>query len=247
MRPSSDAATLARLAHLLPDVPRWIETRSMLLLGECEVFGLGEDDSFVARDTGYPAVCVVGRPSEQAIREAVAGPREYEVVVPPENGPHVAAALPGWNESRATLHQLGDERSLPHVPAGAVRLLDPSELEGIEGVPRDLLSELAVAARRSPVAASFAGGRPVAFCYAVLTESLWDISINTLEGHRRQGHAARCVAFMIEHLRPLRPVWGAEATNHASLGLAAKLGFVPVDEVVVFHATRDQGTGAALR
>ncbi len=41
---------------------------------------------------------------------------------------------------------------------------------------------------------------------------------------------------MIEHLRPLRPVWGAENTNPASLGLAAKLGFVAVDELLVFRA-----------
>ena len=30
------------------------------------------------------------------------------------------------------------------------------------------------------------------------------------------------------------PVWGALASNTPSLRLAAKLGFVPVDEIVVF-------------
>ena len=33
----------------------------------------------------------------------------------------------------------------------------------------------------------------------------------------------------------LRPVWGAEEWNQASLGLAAILGFSPVDEMVVFR------------
>jgi hypothetical protein len=44
-------ATLNRLAHNLPDIPRWVETRSMWLSGRCEVFGLEEDGdpSFVVR------------------------------------------------------------------------------------------------------------------------------------------------------------------------------------------------------
>jgi GNAT superfamily N-acetyltransferase len=237
VRGSPDAETLARLARELPDIPRWVETRSLLLVGECELFGLDESDelSFVVRGTGYPLVSVVGRPSKGAIREAVAGRRDCEVLVPPENGAHVAAALPGWERSAATLHLLGDETRLPRVPAGAVRLLDPRELGQMEGLPRALREELVVAARTSPVAASFDGGRPVAFCYADRTEGLWDVSIDTLEGYRRQGHAARCVAFVVEHLRPLRPVWGAENTNRASLGLATRLGFVPVDEVLLFR------------
>lgn len=235
MASTVDAGTLAGLAHALPDVPRWVETREALLLGECEVFGLGRAGglSFVVRDE--PLISVVGRPPLRAIREAVAGDPENEVVVPPENGAHVAAALPGWETVPATLHLLGEEPRLPHVPAGAVRLVEPSELAGVEGLPGDLCSELVEAGRRSPIAASFADGRPVAFCYAARTEGLWDVSIDTLERYRRQGHAARCVSFMVEYLHPLRPVWGAENTNRASLQLAARLGFVPVDELLILH------------
>lgn len=238
----SDKSVLDRLARTLPDVPRWVETRSMLLSGDCEIFGLEENTSFVARDTEYPLISVVGQPSGLAIREALSrGQGVYEVVAPPENGAHVAASLPEWEVVSATLHLLGDEPRLPRFPAGTVRLLDPSELDSIEGLPSELRSELAVAARSSPIAASFAGRRPAAFCYGgSRTESLWDISIDTLEEYRRQGHAARCVAYMIEHMRPLLPVWGAEETNLPSMRLAANLGFVPVDELLVFHAPRDQ-------
>ena len=47
-----DRAILDRLVRALPDVPQWVETRSMLLSGRCEVFGLkeGEDLGFVVRD-----------------------------------------------------------------------------------------------------------------------------------------------------------------------------------------------------
>ena len=88
------------------------------------------------------------------------------------------------------------------------------------------------------MAATIVAGEAVSFCYAgSVTEQLWDISIDTLAEHRRRGYAALCVAFMVNHMRKQgkEPVWGALETNDASLGLAAKLGFVPVDRVVVFE------------
>ena len=112
----------------------------------------------------------------------------------------------------------------------------------MDDLPLDLRSEFRIAVKRSPIAVGLEGERAVSFCYAAAqTESLWDISINTLEGFRNRGHAARCVTFMVERMesRGLRPVWGAEEWNQASLGLAAKLGFVPVDELVVFHPPHD--------
>ncbi len=233
--------TLDLLARALPDVPRWVETRSMLLSGRCEVFGLeeGGDYGFVVRDTEDRLISVVGRPGRDAIEEAVA--RERDVVVAQlEDGPHVATALPGWEPVRAVLHLLGDTPRLPHVPARAVRLIEPAELVAMDWLPPDLLSEFRVA--YSPIAASLAGGYPVSFCYAAAeTEGLWDISIDALAEHRNQGHAARCVAHMIEHMRRQgkMPVWGAEETNAPSLGLAAKLGFVPVDSYLVFHPAHD--------
>ncbi|HZY56217.1 MAG TPA: GNAT family N-acetyltransferase, partial [Rubrobacteraceae bacterium] len=237
-----------RLVRALPDIPRGVETRSMLLSGRCEIFGLEgrTEPCFVVRDSEEhkeQLVSVVGRPAEGAIREAVTHNRDASIVLaPPETRFHVLAALPDWKTTRATLHLLGDAPQLPHVSAGAVRLIAPSELSSIDELPPDLLSELRVAARRSPIVASLVGGRPVSFCYvAAQTEGLWDISIDTLAEHRRQGHAARCVTYMIEHMRRQgrMPVWGAEETNPPSLRLAAKLGFVPVDELIVFRPARN--------
>ena len=59
----------ARLAELLPDVPRFVETRGMLLEGRCEVLGLerGPSPSFVTRDGEEKLVCVVGSPTRDAI------------------------------------------------------------------------------------------------------------------------------------------------------------------------------------
>lgn len=215
----------------------------MLFSGDCEIFGLKEDQKpqFVARETGQdPAYAsVVGHPTREAIAEAIGRGRKVgEVLAVPENRSHVAAALRGWGSVTAPLHILGEAPCLPNVPEGSVRLVSSLEMVDMESLPPDLHYELKDAVRISPIAATFADGRPVSFCYAgSKTESLWDVSIDTLEGFRNQGYAARCVAFMIRYLRLVgkQPVWCAEETNEASLGLAAKLGFVPVDELVVLH------------
>jgi hypothetical protein len=92
--------------------------------------------------------------------------------------------------------------------------------------------------------AAFVGEVPVSFCYvASETEGLWDVAIDTLEEHRRRGHAAQCVSFLIRHMRHTagkEPVWGAVEANVPSMSLAAKLDFVPVDRVFVFEPTRSR-------
>lgn len=239
--PEPERATAGQLARALPDAPRWVETRSALLSGRGEVFGLDEvgELRFIVRDPEERVAFVVGRPAEDAIREAASRDRErYVVVAQLGDVTHVAAALPGWKASRATIHLLGDAPRLPRVPAGAARLLEVSELASLVGLPPHLRSELGVAVRRSPIAAGMEDGHPVSFCYAAArTEGLWDISIDTIEENRRQGHAGRCVSLMAEQMgkEDLRPVWGAEEWNRASLRLAEKLGFVPVEELVVFR------------
>lgn len=241
--PGPDKAIQARLVRTLPDIPRWVETRSILLSGHCEVLGLedgGAGLSFVVRDTASESiyVCVVGCPAESAIAEAVShGHNEGEVLAVPENRAHVAAALGGWRSVNTVLHTLGNTPRMPEVSEGSVRLLPSLDGVDLESLPPDLRSELEDAIETSPVCAAYVGGHPVSFCYVgARTESLWDVSIDTLEEHRRRGHAARCVAFMVEHMQRegRRPIWNAVASNTASLGLAARLGFVPVDEIAVF-------------
>lgn len=194
-----------RLAGSLPDVPRWLEIRSMLLSGRCEVLGLEEGaptPSFVARELEEgeeQMIYVVGRPSsEEAIREAARRNRGAGMVLAaPEDASHVLGALPGWKANRATLHLLGDAPRLPSPAEGEVRLLGASDLpraSWVDGIPEDLRSFLedVVLGGEAPAAAALEDGRPVSFCVASdQTESLWDVSIDTLEGHRRRGHMPR--------------------------------------------------------
>ncbi len=235
---------MRRLAALLPDTPRFLETRGMLLEGCCELLGTDEGPSFVARGL-YPEeklVAVVGRPAVEWVSEAVArNGGSGAVIAMPENSTSVARTLPGWETRPAVLHLLG-EGGLLRAPEGEVRML--SGPEGLHilpsGLPAGLRAELEGALRRgTPLAASFVGGVPVSYCYAASeTEGLWDVSIDTLDGYRRRGYAASCAAFMVRHMRETtgkEPVWGALETNAASMNLAASLGFVPVDRYFVLE------------
>jgi len=236
-----DRAAYKRLADSLPDIPRWIETRSMLLAGEGEILGLTEDPlAFVIRDTRTSFVAVIGRPPEDAIREALhrTGEDAY-LIVQEDDEPYVHPLVPRFVSYPAVLHLQSDSSRLPEVPPGAVEFIQDDDLARSEGVPDALRSELRTVLLHTQIAAAIVDGRPVVFCYAgAETETLWDISIDTLEPYRRQGYAALAVAFLIGQMwrRRKRPVWGAEEQNAASMGLARKLGFTPVDRLFVLRA-----------
>ena len=131
------------------------------------------------------------------------------MVVPPEQAARIAALLPDWTFSRAPLYLLPNFDRLPNPTAGTVDFVDMCALGG--SIPSDLIEELRSAAAHTRIAATFVDGRPVSFCYAgAVTETLWDISIDTVPEYRRNGYAALCVAFMIRYMhaqgkQPVRP------------------------------------------
>jgi hypothetical protein len=231
---------LADLARVLPDEPRWVETRWMLLEDRATVTGLtGDRRHFVASCTQRALLAIVGRPDHAFISGSAArAPRHAEALAAVEHGDHAAAALPGWKRTLAHIFRWPDARPVPGAPdARDARLLTPAEVGGLGHVPRPLRGELVAAAEYSPVAGAFTGGAPVAFCYASgITESLWDVSVDTLEAFRRRGLATlafRCLAALMGQ-RGKWPVWGALDWNVPSLALAAKLGFRPSGRLAYF-------------
>ncbi len=212
----------------------------MLLAGSARLLGVGRaaPTGFVALHATGDLAVVVGPAPAEAIAEAAQ--TAEEILAAPEDGARVAAILPGWKVETALLHLRPAAAPLPAVPADAVRFLTADELSGSAGLPEALRRELWEEFEAgTPIAAAFEGGRPVSFSYAgSITETKWDVSIDTLEPYRRRGHAQRVVSFLIAHYAKLgrEPVWGALLSNPASLALAARLGFEPVDRLAVFRS-----------
>lgn len=238
----------ARLLADLPDVPRWIETRAILRSPHAQLFtGPVLADGAVVRllHDAMSAVAVVGRPPASALAAALDGTTPMTpVVAQPENAQAVVEMLAGigardgeaWRGERMLFHTLSASPALLPLAAGvSIRLL--ADNDALDHLPSGLRHEITHARMMCGVAAAFTDGTASSFCYPCFTtESLWDVSIDTLEEHRGRGVAAHVVRFMIDHLRRdrLEPTWGALESNTASLHLAARLGFTPVDGNVVF-------------
>jgi GNAT superfamily N-acetyltransferase len=242
------SAAARSLADALPDTPGWIDTRGMLLSGRATIFGgRTVDEGFAVRATSgpYSVVSVAGRPEAVIIAHALEGATNMTAIIAQRgNAEYVHRALAErhpsgsdiqWTPERAILHRLA---APPHgdttgdVPT---RLLQSDDR--LDHLPSELQSEIAQARELAPVAVALIDGIPASFCYPCwMTETLWDVSIDTLEPHRRRGLAARVVQHMIDVMKQggRDPVWGAMESNVASLELARKLGFTPVDEIVVF-------------
>jgi GNAT superfamily N-acetyltransferase len=240
------SATAQRLARALPDTPCWVDTRGMLLSGRAEVFAADAlDGAFVVRvlSGALAAVSVVGRPPHRAIVGAVEGTTDMTPVIAQlDNAGYVGDALATspacssgqtWAPECATLHCLSAAFTLPDdMPVRLLRSEDP-----LDHLPAGLRFEIGHARMIAPVAVAVVDGMPVSFCYPCwTTETLWDVSIDTLDGYRRRGLAARSAQFMIDRMREQgrEPVWAAMQSNVASLQLARRLGFTAVDEIVVF-------------
>jgi hypothetical protein len=265
-RTSVDGSLLAFALTRAPDLPQWIDTRGMLLSGRAEVFapsspGGAIDGAIVAvRDSALASVA--GRPPMDAIAEVVTSlAGDVNVLAQMEDADYVARALDGWRRRTAIIHVLPGvmpweqdtdpqvrvftRQTAPrfnHVPEALRREL----LDALRGrtVSRFVAGELPASQRfvsdlTVPMAAVWADGRPVSFCYPVWqTETRWDVAIDTLAPYRRLGLGARAARTLIRHLRGTgrAPVWGALESNTASRALAARLGFLEAAGIAVFTA-----------
>jgi RimJ/RimL family protein N-acetyltransferase len=246
------------------DEPRWIDTRGMLLSGRARVHAESTrvDAGFLVLVADSALVSVVGRPEPSLIASTVAAlPGDVDVLAQMEDADHVARALAPWRRRRALIHVLPAAAGWEQERDPNTRVFTAESAPQFDHVPDSVRRELLDALRGRtvsrfvpgalpqadpllhhvtvPMAAVWADGRPVAFCYPVWqTETLWDVSIETLEAYRRRGFAGRAARTMIRHMRGCgrSPVWGALDTNIASRALAAKLGFVENAGIAVFTA-----------
>ena len=230
-------ADFQKLASTLPDKQLLLDTRGSLLSRSCELFGLTKA-GFVIRRFDTPLICVIGKPAISAIKEAVSKcVAEVEVLTYRESVVHVGSALSDWQEEAAIIHEFSKPPDMKEKIDGQVRLANENELLWLKDEFPELAKELLEALPFSPIAAFFVENKPVSFCCSTCeSESLWDVSIETLPGYQRKGFAECCARFMTQYMfkKGKQPSWGALKSNTASLNLAKKLGFVPVGELYLF-------------
>jgi GNAT superfamily N-acetyltransferase len=265
-RTAADGSLVDFALRRAPDLPRWIDTRGMLLSGRAEVFasagarGGAEGAIVVVRDSALASIA--GRPSGDAIASVIGSlSGDVNVLAQMEDADYVARALNRWRRRTAIIHVLpcpmpweqdADPQArvftrqnaprFSHVPETLRREL----LDALKGrtVSRFVPGELPASGRfvggiTVPIAAVWADGRPVSFCYPVWqTEAHWDVSIDTLAPYRRRGFGARAARTLIRHMRGIgrAPVWGALESNSGSRALAARLGFLEAAGIAVFTA-----------
>lgn len=222
-----------RYLSRLPDLPLWVETRALMAREGSELIENLTRSGFVVWSAEDGSGSVVGEPEPRALAQAAG--EVPELLAFADNIERVRSLLPEFEAERATVFSAPER--LPPPPPHRCREISLREIAAQVHLPEDLLAELSDLAEGGvPVAAAFEGVLPVAFAYvASETESLWDVSIDTIRSHRRQGYAAAAVLHLIRSMREKgkSAVWGALESNRASANLARRLGFVENDRLWV--------------
>ena len=230
----------AALLAALPDIPRWLEARALLAMPDAQLYASPE--GFVVSSPLDKLACGVGQPAPHLFTQALTEvDPEWTVLAAPEDADAVGAGIPDFERERAILHVL--EGPIPRLaaPDPDVIQLGPHDLRR---VPDFMARELERAIHQTEVLALETGGVIASVAYAASeTARLYDLSIDTFGPHRKKGYAARVMRALLDRRSEVkRPVWGATVSNEESLRLAARLGFRPFEEIVVF--TRKSSAGA---
>lgn len=208
----------------LPDLPRWVEAHGLL----------ADPRSWIER---WPGGAVVGNPDDElAVICGEPRARFIEELAARTSSYHFLSAtpleLPRRSRVRALLHTLAEP---VEDPLEMVSLLTPEH--SLDHVPEPLRRELRRALGRHPVWAVWVDDAPVSFAYAAWrSPAYFDLSVDTLQPFRQLGLGALVARRLIaaETAEGRAAVWGALEGNHASLRLAASLGFLEVDALWVY-------------
>jgi GNAT superfamily N-acetyltransferase len=234
--------------EILPDEPACVEARGMVLSGRGRIVWR-DDDAIVLHAPAEHLATIAGR-----FRWSYLAPVLHELggnveIVTREAEFDLAGPLPeGWRAEGALVHE--EPTVIPAPPGGRpVTFFTRADPPDLRHVPGALRRELESALAFSPIAAAIDGDVSASFCYSGWeSETLWDVSIDTLEPWRGRGFAAAAAIALMTHMRRQgkRAVWAAHESNVASLGLARRLGFRPVGRLVVVRRVFNEGPSDAL-
>ena len=201
----------------LPDIPRWVEAHG--IAGDPDGWRTPVGGGYALGHDAAKLIVLAGEiDSADAGRFRVGYPHHTYLFSRDDLRSAFARS------ERAILHTLPDPAALPDLE-GAVLFT---------GEPPD--AELAWAASRGPIWCAYVDGVAAAFAYAPWRSAkLFDVSVDVLPTARQLGLGTLVAAAMIrdERAHGREPVWGADEGNIASLRLAKRLGFAPIDELWV--------------
>lgn len=204
----------------LPDTPRWVEAH-----------GIAADPTSWRRE--LLGGVALGNDRAKLIVIAGEAPRESVDAIAAEYARHTILVGEGYGGERALLHTMPEPSALVELE-GAVLLDHDAPLDHLSP---DLIEELRTAlAHGERIWTAWVDELPVAFAYAPWRSPTWfDVSVDVDPRARQLGLGTLVATTLVldERSRGREAVWGADEDNRASLALAAKLGFVAVDELWV--------------
>src|SRR5262245_62867797 len=129
---------LEELAAALPDLPRWVAPRGLLLDHRCDIL-LGPEGrrgaGYLVLEHGGPEAFAVHRPVASLVAQLdQLGSPARRILVPIENADSWRALLPGWREQAAVVHVHPSPASLPK-PAHPARFLTLDRLTNVDDLP----------------------------------------------------------------------------------------------------------------
>src|SRR5262245_34603905 len=136
---------LEELAAALPDLPRWVAPRGLLLDRRCDIL-LGPEGKrgagYLVLEHGGPEAFAVHRPVASLVAhlDQLGSPAE-RIRVPIENADPWRALLPGWREQAAVVHVHPAPGTLPK-PVHPTRFLTLDDMGEFDALPPRLAGEL---------------------------------------------------------------------------------------------------------
>ncbi|MAB79463.1 MAG: hypothetical protein CMJ89_08930 [Planctomycetes bacterium] len=230
----------AKLADELPDLPRWVPARGLLLSARCEILIPPESrrgGGHFLLDEGRPLACAIGRPVASVVRsflDRVEGP--YHVLAPQETAEHLRTLLPGWSESPLTVYVHPNPATMALGPH-PIRIVTRGDIDLLVNVEPAVRAQVERTLDFAQVCVAFDGERAVAFCSSLYeTEAWWDVELHTIESYRRRGYATSAAAGLVRHMVTLgkKPAWGALESSRVASRMAVRHGFRAVDRMVLF-------------
>jgi len=227
----------AALSAALPDVPRWVYARSLLLSGSAVVrVGAAGDAALVTDST---TAVLIGRPDRKLLVALAGDQSRRSLLIQQDVVEAACAALPAWIARPFVVHALPRLVRANTPPAVGVVVSAPLDPALLIGLPDDVRAD---AAGAPAAAVRIVDQVPVAICtVSDQTEKFWDVGIDTIEPARRQGHAMAVFLALAAAMaaQGRQPVWAAYEDYPPSLLLATRLGFQPVAHMVELNPPAD--------